>query len=179
MAPSVAPLTIRPETGADHDVIRRVVGSAFGADAEADLVDAIRASPEYVPDLALVAELDGEVVGHVMISRCIVRTEEGDRPIVMLSPLAVAPDHQRTGIGGALVQTACAAADEQGEPVVVVEGDPRYYSRFGFEDARTHGLVLPLPEWAPPEAGQVRRLRSDDPALAGSVIYPPAFDGLE
>ena len=169
---------IRPEARADHDAIRRVVTDAFGSEAEADLVEAIRNSPEYIADMALVAEFAGTIVGHVMISGATIRTDRGDRRIVMLSPLAVAPDHQRAGIGGKLVRTVTGIAAAAGEPFVVLEGSPAYYSRFGFESAGALGIDIPLPDWAPPEAGQMLRFDNDDPALRGTVIYPPAFDSI-
>lgn len=174
--------TIRPETPDDHLAIREVVTAAFGSPAEADLVDRIRASAEYLPELALVAELDGRVVGHVMISGARLVGEGGERAIVMLSPLAVAPSDQGIGVGGALVRVATAGAAARGEPLVVLEGSPRYYGRLGFEPAQAHGIELPLPDWAPPEAGQVLLLPgfdATDASLRGRVVYPPAFDGME
>ena len=182
MATSTDSFDIRPETSADHEAIRDVVAAAFGSDVEAQLVDRIRASPEYVADLALVACSDGEVVGHVMVSGAVIRSIRGDRRIAMLSPLAVDPDHQRRGIGGALVRAVVAAADDRGEPLVVLEGSPAYYGRFGFEHSLRYGIEIALPDWAPPEAAQVIRLGSfdpDDPTLRGSVVYPAAFAGLE
>lgn len=166
-------MQIRPETTADHDAIRQLVVTAFGSDAEGDLVERIRASPGYVPELALVAEIDGEIVGHVMISGATIRHRDGERPVVMLSPLAVEPGHQRQGVGAALVERVCSLADDRGEPLVVLEGDPRYYGRLGFEHAEMYGLSLPLPDWAPAEAAQVRLLSGYDPeisSLRGEVI---------
>ncbi|MGI9645349.1 MAG: GNAT family N-acetyltransferase [Ilumatobacteraceae bacterium] len=170
---------IRAERDGDHEAIRRVVGAAFDSQVEADLVEAIRSSPEYVAEMALVAEVDGEIVGHVMISGATLRTDGGDRPIVMLSPLAVHPDHQRRGVGGTLVRAATALAARAGEPLVTVEGDPRYYSQFGFEFSRPLGIEFTLPDWAPVKAGQILRLAGYDTTLRGAVIYPPAFDDLE
>jgi putative acetyltransferase len=175
-------VAIRPETPDDHAAIDRVVERAFGSPAEARLVRAIRASDEYRPDLSLVATVSGSVVGHVMISGC--RLIEGDtdgrseRPIVMLSPLAVDPDLQGRGVGGELVRAVTDLADRRGEPLVVLEGDPRYYSRFGFGPAADHDIILPLPDWAPPEAAQVLRLTNDDPGMRGRVVYPASFDVL-
>jgi putative acetyltransferase len=93
----------------------------------------------------------------------------------------VTPNRQRSGIGRALVRAALAIADARGEPIVVLEGSPTYYARFGFEPATAYGIEIHLPEWAPPEAAQVVRLASfdpDDPSLRGLVVYPVAFDGL-
>jgi putative acetyltransferase len=180
---NVASFVIRCETADDHDAIRRVVSAAFGSDAEADLVERIRASPEYVPELALVAVTgDGAIVGHVMVSRTTLHHVAGERTIAMLSPLAVHPGHQGGGIGGALVRAVTALADRRGEPVVILEGSPTYYSRFGFEHSARHGIEIPLPDWAPAEAAQVLLLSSYDPAdatLRGRVVYPAAFDGIE
>ena len=175
-------LEIRPERIGDHRQIRRVVAAAFGSDVESDLVERIRASPEYVPEMALVAEIGGEIVGHVMVSGARIRHASGDRRIVMLSPLAVDPTHQGVGIGGALVRAVTTIASEIGEPLVVLEGSPQYYARLGFEPATASGIAVRLPDWAPPEAAQVMHLErydAADPTLRGAVVYPPAFDGVD
>jgi putative acetyltransferase len=161
--------------------VRHVVGAAFGSQVQVDLVDRIRASPWHQPDLALVAEVDGAVVGHVVVSHARLRHAGGERRIGVLSPLAVAPAHQGAGIGGALVREVVAAADRTGLPLVVLEGSPGYYRRFGFRSCASLGIELDLPAWAPPEAAQVFALSSydgQDPTLRGRVVYPPAFDGL-
>ena len=171
-------MIIRPEAAADFDAVRVVVRDAFKSGVEASLVDSIRADACYRPDLALVAEEDGEIVGHVMIDSCALRDGDLEHPIVMLSPLAVRPDRQKDGIGGALVREVCARADAEGEPIVILEGSPAYYSRFGFVDARTLGITIHLPDWAPPEAGQALPLSSYDVRIRGEAIYPPPFAGL-
>ena len=156
-----------------------MVAAAFGSDVEAKLVDDIRADACYRPELALVAEDDdGRIVGHVMINHTELHDGDVVRSIAMLSPLAVSPDVQKAGIGSALVRAACAVADDAGEQVVILEGSPLYYPRFGFVDARTLGIRIPLPDWAPPEAGQALPLRSWDGSLKGDAVYPPPFAGL-
>ena len=169
---------IRPERPEEYDEIGRVVAAAFHSPAEARLVEAIRASPHYLAELALVAVVDGAIAGHVMISHTALRDGERMYEIVHLSPLAVAPERQGHGIGSALVRAVTAAADERGLPLVALEGDPRYYSRFGFEHSVKFGIHIDLPSWAPPEAAQVLRLRAYDPAIRGVVVYPPAFATL-
>jgi len=167
---------IRAEQPGDFAAIRKLVSAAFRSDEEADLVDAIRASPQYIAELALVAESEDEIVGHVMISWATLQTTDGNQPIVMLAPLAVAPSHQRQGIGGELVRAACSLAEQQGAPQVFLEGGPAYYGRFGFEPAYNYGIELPLPDWAPREAGQILRFSSFDPTLKGRIVYPPHFE---
>jgi putative acetyltransferase len=172
-------LVIRPERPEDHDAIAQVVEAAFRSPVEARLVEAIRASPYHLPELSLVAELHGEIVGHVMVSHTPIRGDDGvERLIAMLSPLAVTPDVHRGGIGSALVRAVTSLADAQGEPMVILEGSPAYYGRFGFEHALPHGIRIDLPSWAPPEAAQVLRLSSYDPSIRGLVVYPPAFDSV-
>jgi len=168
-------LIIRAEQPADYDAMAEVVEAAFNSPVEARLVEAIRGSPQYIPDLSLVADLDGRIVGHVMISFTALHDGDHERSVTMLSPLAVAPDLHGQGIGSALVRESTALADARGEPVVILEGSPVYYGRFGFEHSVVHGIHIHLPSWAPPEAAQVLRLKSYDPSIRGQVVYPPAF----
>ena len=181
--------TIRPERGdelRETAAIGIVVAGAFGSAAEALLVERIRASAGYVPEASLVADADGRIVGHVMLSRFALHNEndgdgereDGIRRILGLSPLAVAPDWQRRGVGSALVEAAVNVAELAGEPLVVLEGSPVYYGRLGFEWSVPHGITIDLPSWAPREAAQIRRLSNYDPAFRGRVVYPPAFDDL-
>ena len=139
------------------------------------MVAAIRASDEYIPELALVAELDGRIVGHVMISYS--SLEEGDlrRPVAQLSPLAVLPEFQKQGIGSALVREVTSRARERGEPMVVLQGSPRFYGGLGFEHSVPHGIRMTLPSWAPAEAAQVMLFDNHDPSWKGLVVDPPAF----
>jgi len=172
-------IVIRPERGDDPDevlAIADVVAAAFGSTVESDLVAAIRGSGNLLPGAALVAEHAGRVVGHVMISHVGLRGSGGDRRVASLSPLAVAPDVHRRGVGTALVHRAVAVADELGEPLVVLEGSPTYYSRLGFEFSVPHGITIDVPDWAPREASQLTKLAAYDPAIAGTVVYPEYFD---
>lgn len=163
---------MRAERPGDEDAIGNVTTAAFGKQREARLVEAIRASDGFVSELSLVAELDGEVVGHVLLSY--VGLEGDSRRVLELGPLAVAPEQQRRGIGSALVREALRVADERGEPLVLVLGHPWYYPRFGFRPASQLGIAAPDPE-LPDDVFMAVPLQAYDPALRGRVILPPAF----
>ena len=169
-------VSIRRERPGDEAAIAAVIEAAFGSPLVARLVEAIRGSSGFLPELSLVAESDGSVVGHVMISRAALREGATTRPVANLSPLAVSPGFQRRGIGAALVREVTALADRRGEPAVVLEGRPAFYGRLGFEYSVPYGIRIALPAWAPAEAAQVLRLSAYDASVRGHVVYPPAFD---
>lgn len=178
MAQGRAAVVIRAETPGDRPAVAAVVTAAFGSGREARLVEAVRASPHWWPELCLVAVAGGRVVGHVMVSGAALVDGAARRPVALLSPLAVDPPAQGRGIGSALVTEVVRRAEAAGEPMVVLEGDPAFYGRLGFEPAAPHGVLLPLPAWAPPEAGQLVRLPGHHGGLRGRVVYPPAFAAL-
>jgi putative acetyltransferase len=171
-------ITLRSERPDDRAAISEVVGAAFGSPSEPRLVDAIRASENFVPEWSVVAALDGRIVGHVMVSFVTLRDDASERRIASLSPLAVAPDLHGRGIGSALVREVTARVDAAGEPLVVLEGSPVYYGRLGFEFSVPLGIRIDLPDWAPAEAAQIMRLGSYDPSIRGQIKYPPAFDDV-
>lgn len=177
--PNPEPFLVRREEAADTDVIRAVTAAAFarsgqppGAEVpEARLVDELRAGPAWLPALSLVAvTAAGEVIGHVLGSRGHV----GAEPVVALGPLSVRPDHQRRGVGSALVHTVLGASDALGEPLVVLLGDPAYYSRFGFRPSADYGITPLQPKWG--RYLQVRALSGYRPSLRGTFAYAEPFD---
>ncbi len=173
-------LIIRPETEADYSAIDELVTSAFDGRTDlAPFVRAVRASENYHPEYSLVAEVEGRIVGHIMLSNAELEDEGTRHTILTLSPVSVSPDVQKQGIGSKLIYEVLKRADEAGEPLVVLEGSPKYYPRFGFVPAATHNITYTLPEWAAPEAAMVKPLTHDNPALKGHVVYPPAFDTLD
>jgi putative acetyltransferase len=170
-------VVIRPERDADHPVIADVVRAAFvdHPDEVALFVERIRASEQFVPELALVAEDSSGVIAHVMLSW--VGVEGGSRPrILNLTPMSVRPDRQRMGVGSRLIRDALGRAEAADEPAVMVQGHPWYYPRFGFERASALGFVAPQPLLD--DAFMVKRLPGYSPDLAGRIVYPAAFDAL-
>jgi putative acetyltransferase len=165
---------IRPERDSDFDAIHDVVTQAFGRSDEAELVTKLRASDAYVPELALVYEDAGTVVGHIMLSYAELIGALVPR-ILSLAPLSVRPNRQRSGIGIALTEAALARAEERGEPAVIVLGHAAYYPRFGFEPARPLGIESPIDE-LPDNVWMVKRLGAYDPTVRGRVVYPAPFE---
>lgn len=155
----------------------KVQQAAFGGPAEARLVERIVASPWAVPELELVAEDQGMVVGHVLFSHVELVALDGERwHVLALAPLAVQPERQNEGIGTTLTRAGLAEADKLGEPLVVVLGHAAYYPRFGFRRSDALG-IHPPPEY-PQSDFFALPLSSYRPEMVGQVAYPPTFAGL-
>jgi putative acetyltransferase len=136
-------------------------------------VDALRDSDAHVPELCLVAILDGSVVGHIAFSRA--RLVSGPQ-VLALAPMAVRPDHQRRGAGSALISEALKRAAATHFPLIVLVGHADYYPRFGFEPADALGIKAPFD--VPPEAWMAYRLPAYTPEARGTVMYPDAFGSV-
>ncbi|MBO2457036.1 GNAT family N-acetyltransferase [Actinomadura violacea] len=157
----------RPETAADGPAVRRVVEAAFPTAEEADLVDALRGDAAWLPGLSFVAEDPaGRVAGYALLTRCRV----GGADALALAPVAVLPEYQRRGAGGAAVRAALAAAAGRGERLVVVLGHPAYYPRFGFVRASSLGISAAFE--VPDEA--LMALVLDGPSGAGASGAVPS-----
>jgi putative acetyltransferase len=171
-------MILRPEHPDDFPAIAEVVQDAFGdhGPAVARLVDDIRASEHYIPELSLVAVDESGVIAHVMLSWTGIESRARER-VLMLSPMSVRPDRQRAGVGSRLIEHVLGLAESAGEPLVFLEGIPDYYPRFGFERAAPLGF-LPPREGIPDEAFMVKRFPGYDPEMAGRIVCPPAFGRL-
>jgi putative acetyltransferase len=163
---------IRRARASDWGAVLDIHQRAFGREDEAGMAAAVRASDGYVPELSLVAAHADQVVGHVMSSW--VGLEHSDRRLLQLGPIAVLPEQQGNGIGSALVRASLDGARAFGQELLLLEGDPKYYSRFGFVRADMLGL-LPPPEALYDWAFQVAVLGDDATLPQGRVVYPPTF----
>ena len=148
------------------------MAAAFGRENEARLVERLRETSNYVPDLALIAEDNGAIVGHVMFTYVIL--DDDERGILCLAPLSVTPERQKDGIGGSLIKAGAALADALGEPLVVLVGHPAYYPRFGFEPARPLGLEPP--PGTHDAVFMALKLSAYDAKVHGRVSWPPVFE---
>jgi predicted N-acetyltransferase YhbS len=161
----------RPGDRGDAAAARAVELAAFPTDAEAKLLDALRASGDLRPEWSLLAEADGVIVGHCLLTATTLEHPDGSLVVgrvVALGPVAVVPPWQSRHIGSRLVRAALELGEQEGAAAVVTLGHPTYYPRFGFRPARAQGLLAPgpwpdeawmaclLPAWTPDDVGVVR-----------------------
>lgn len=166
-----SPLRIRTEEPADGPAIRAIHAAAFGGDAEADLVDRLRAGGDLT--LSLVACADSEPVGHIAFSPLALP----DCPSVKacaLAPVAVLPSFQNRGIGSALIEDALQRLADAGVDLIVVLGEPDYYGGFGFQAEIATSLKTP---YDGPYL-QALPLSENGSTPSGSVHYARAFAEL-
>ena len=171
-------MVVRRETFADRAAVDAVISAAFaqpgngGPPPETALVRALRSDAGWIDALSLVATCERQVVGHVVCTRGWV----GGLAALGLGPISVLPDHQRRGIGQALMHAVIGAADALGESVIALLGDPDFYRRFGFVGASELGVLAPDPEWG--AHFQVRTLSNSPPSVAGTFRYAAPFADL-
>jgi putative acetyltransferase len=168
-------MLVRAEQDKDWAAVHAVNVSSFETPAEANLVDALRAQAQ--PIVSLVAEDDnGAIAGHIMFSPVSLPGHPGLK-VMGLAPMAVAPEHQRKGIGSALVRAGLEQCRQLGFVAVVVLGHAEYYPRFGFSPSTRFGIGC---EYDVPE--DVFMAMELQPAalrgITGTVKYHAAFSNL-
>jgi putative acetyltransferase len=174
-------MKLREERPSDTEAVRRVQMRAFGdhgtADhgtVVADLVETLRGGIAAGEGFALVAEVDGRVVGQVMFTRSLLDAPQRLVEVQVLSPLGVLPERQGQGIGSALVRHGLEIAANRAVPLVFLEGDPGYYHRFGFVPGGTLGFRKPSLR-IPDAAFQVATLRAYESWMTGTLVYSEPF----
>jgi len=169
-------MIIRREKEEDFKDIYEINKQAFKQKDESELIERIRISKNFVPELSLVAEEDGKIIGHILFSKIKIIGEE-EYESLALAPMAVLPELQKQGIGGKLIKEGLNKARELGFNSVIVSGHKDYYPRFGFERASKWNIKCPFQ--VPDEAFMATELNAG--ALAnksGIVEYPEEF-GIE
>ena len=131
-------IIIREEVKQDHDAVRNINQRAFAAEGEARIVDNLRANCADV--LSLVAESDGQVVGHIFFSPVEINHDGSTIRGMGLAPMAVLPEWQNQQIGSKLVEEGLKRIKLADCPYIIVLGHEHYYPRFGFEKASKYGL---------------------------------------
>ena len=160
-------MSIRAATPRDREAISLVEEHAFGQQTEAGLVDALVSSGETVVEL--VAEDEGQVVGHILFSRLFVTRGGKKFAAVALAPLAVEPSFHGAGIGGALIREAHLRLRQAGEKLSVVLGDPAYYGRFGYSHERAAKFESDY------QCDALQAQAWEEAPETGRLVYAPAF----
>jgi len=167
-------MLIRAEERRDWAAVHAVNVSAFETPAEANLVDALREQAR--PLVSLIAEDNGAIVGHIMFSPVSLSGHPALK-IMGLAPMAVAPEHQRKGIGSALVRAGLEQCKQLGLSAVVVLGHPAYYPRFGFSSCARFGIGCEYE--VPEEVFMVVELQAGFlRGASGKVRYHAAFSNV-
>lgn len=170
--------TIRTQVPGERPAVHEVVTAAFGDPVVGDLVERLQDGWGGADGLSYVAEADGRVVGHVLVSRSWLDAPRELVEVLVLSPLSVAPQYQRRGIGAQLVHHAVRESTTVGPPLLFLEGSPHYYGRLGFERAGALGFTSPSVR-IPDAAFQVVVLPSHEPWMTGALVYAEAFWALD
>jgi len=164
---------LRPSTAEDLSRLEALYAAAF---PDEDLVPLVRhLLRERDGVLSLVAVAGGELVGHVVFTRC--KVEPGEHVVALLGPLCATPALQKQGIGSRLVRAGLEEVDTWNAVQALVLGDPNYYGRFGFLPGCKIAPPYPLPrEWA--EAWQHLELGSGPAPQSGELTVPPPWRAL-
>lgn len=168
-------IIIRSENSADYAAINQLNKLAFQQTNEVILVDKIRQSNNYIPNLSLVAELNQSIVGYAMFSYIDLVGRETSK-VLALAPVAVLPEYQHQGIGSLLIQTGLEKAKKISPSIVIVLGSPKFYHRFGLKTAIDYGIQSPFN--VPDEYFMVQFLSEVKDNYQGKVFYPAAFDDV-
>ncbi|KAG2385603.1 hypothetical protein C9374_003418 [Naegleria lovaniensis] len=171
---------IRQETPQDHQAVFELIEEAFrdlevSDHQEQFLVERLRFSPShFIPQLSLVAHtLDGQIIGHILLTKCHINYTNDRLESLALAPLSVKPGYQRKGIGAALIKEAHKIATELGFTSVIVVGHAEYYPKFGYQPTKQFGITFPFE--VPDECGMVIELQKGALKSGGIVEYAPEF----
>lgn len=170
---------IRQENENDYKTTESVVEQAFKSPEYSNpnehlLVAKLRKSNVFIPELSLVAEVDGKIVGHIMLTKLIIVDGQKEYESLALAPLSVLPSHQNKGIGSALIIESLKVAKELGFKSVIVLGHDKYYPRFGFRPASTWSIKPPFD--VPDNVFMALELENGSlNGVKGTVVYSREF----
>ena len=139
-------ITIRTETPADYAAVEHLTREAFWnvyrpGCLEHYVVHVLRNDPAFVPELDLVMERDGELIGHVLYMRAAITAGDGrEIPIMTFGPISIRPDLQRQGLGKYLLDYSMEKAKQFGAGALCIEGNLDFYGKSGFVVAGTRGI---------------------------------------
>ncbi len=171
--------TVRQETKEDEVKVFQVIEAAFKDEEYSDhqeqfLVNRLRKTDAFIPELSLVAEYNSQIIGQILLTRVHIKNKNHQEECLALAPVSVVPEYHKKGIGSTLIQTAHRVAKSLGFKAIVLLGHEAYYPKFGYKPSHTFGITFPFP--APDENCMVLELYNNSlDGISGEVVYPPAF----
>lgn len=172
-------INIRKESLEDRDVIYNLIKEAFKNAEHSDgdeqnLVTRLRKSPNYIPELSLVATEANEIIAHVMLTKLFIDDGKVKHESLALAPVSVKPEFQNKGVGSMLINEALRLSKQMNYKSVFVLGSEKYYPRFGFKESLEFGIKAPFE--VPSE--NFMAIELEDKALenvSGNIIYAKEF----
>ncbi len=173
-------IELRQETSKDYEQVFNLIEEAFKTEPFSDftehfLVERLRKSEAFIPELSIVAEKDTEIVGHVLITKIKIISNKEAFNSLALAPVSVLPVYQNKGIGAQLILQAHAKAIALGYKSIVILGHEDYYPRFGYDRASKFGITLPFD--APDEnCMAIELVENGLKGVGGLVKYSKEFE---
>jgi predicted N-acetyltransferase YhbS len=174
-----AKITIRAERPGDAMTISRIVQRDYADVAYSDhrehlMIERLRGTDAYVPALSLLAEIGGEAIGHILLTKAHVIGARSSATTLALAPLSIVPEHQSRGVGKQLVRAAHERAAALGFESIVLVGIATYYPQFGYEPLHRYPITLPFA--VPEDECMILALRPNAlDGMAGKVEYAPGW----
>ncbi|WP_086347498.1 GNAT family N-acetyltransferase [Candidatus Enterococcus clewellii] len=142
-------INIRLEEEKDHRIVEEVTREAFwnlylpGAE-EHFVAHNIRTSPDFIPELTFVIELDDKIIGSIMYTRAkVIDTSGGELPVISFGPVSILPEYHRQGYGRLLIEHSINEAKRLGFNAIIIGGYPYHYHPYGFIGTKKYGLSMP------------------------------------
>lgn len=173
-------INIREEKQTDYDAVFKLIENAFenltlSDHREQFLVQKLRKSNAFIPELSMVAETENKIVGHILLTKLKIKNGQDEFDSLALAPVSVLPEYQSKGIGGMLIRAAHKKARELGHKSIVLLGHEKYYPKFGYKRADNFGIELPFD--VPKENCMVIELTENGlNGVNGTVEYPKEFN---
>jgi len=173
-------IIFRQENKNDYAAVFNLIQRAFEKEEMSDyseqyLVERLRNSEAFIPELSIVAEINQNIAGHILLTRIkVINNKNEEFESLALAPVSVLPEYQGKGIGGKLIETAHKKAKELGFGSVILLGHENYYPRFGYEIAKKYGIKLPF-EVPDENCMAIELIKGALEGVEGTVVYPKAF----
>lgn len=174
-------IQIRKENKEDYKVVFNLIQNAFEKEKMSDhreqyLVERLRNTDAFIPELSIVAEINQQIVGYILLTKIKIISETSEvTESLAMAPVAVLQEYQEKGIGGQLIQAAHQKAKALGFHSVVLLGHANYYPRFGYKMAKTYGIRLPF-EVPDENCMAIELIENGLKDVSGTVQYPKAFE---